>query len=322
MKYLVRIIVSLVVLELCNLIAGFVSNGSDAILPFTEFNAPPIYYDVDALYGVTRPKSTEQMVNYPWGGVVYKMNAQGFRDDEFTEKGILLTGNSFVEGFGVKREDRFSEVLEKQLNIPINNAGSGGVWTAIQSAVLIKDQLKAQGKQYYKSVIVLTPGEVVNIDTRSPENDKHRNYPYRKGNEIAFHKAKHASFSGSLSTTAKIKRLFKSTLVSKIFSTFKYYGTAKVKTKEVDFDKNELDWYIEQIIKEDYDQEIAIVVINNLGRIKVNGIHSYSYNTSKVSIDVIDFPDDLNNYFVSNGHLNSKGNKVLADMFYKVLKEK
>ncbi|MEW7278521.1 hypothetical protein ABW636_07985 [Aquimarina sp. 2201CG1-2-11] len=56
-------------------------------------------------------------------------------------------------------------------------------------------------------------------------------------------------------------------------------------------------------------------MINNLGRIKVNGIHSYAYKTPKVSIDVIDFPDDLKNYFVSNGHLNSKGNKVLADLF-------
>lgn len=27
---------------------------------------------------------------------------------------------------------------------------------------------------------------------------------------------------------------------------------------------------------------------------------------------IINYPDDLNNYFVSNGHLNKKGHKILA----------
>ncbi|MDH7446567.1 hypothetical protein [Aquimarina sp. 2201CG14-23] len=321
MKYLKKIIVGLVLLELLNLVVGFVSNGVDAVLPITGFNDPPLYYDMENSYGVTRQKNTKQIVNYSWGGILYHTNSLGFRDQEFTDDGTLITGNSFVEGFGVDAEDRFSEVLEKNNNITINNAGSGGVWTPIQSVVLLRELLKNKKMNFSRNVIILTPGEVVNIDKRSPDNDKERNYPYRKGDTIVFHKAAYSSFTGKLSLKDKVKRFSKSLLISKIYTTFKYYGTAKVKTKVVDFDKSKLDWLIDQIDKENFDTVIDIIVINNLGRIQVNRIEEYTNTSSRINFKVINFPDELSNYFVANGHLNAKGNRVLANLLTPILLE-
>ncbi len=319
MKYVKKIIVGLIILEVLNLIIGCISNGKDAVLPITGFNDPPLYYDMNASYGITRQRSSKQMMNYSWGGVVYNTNSLGFRDNEFTEDGILMVGNSFVEGFGVKVENRFTEKLEEKLNVQINNAGSGGVWTPIQSVVLLKDLLKSKKQSFLKNVVILTPGGVINIDKRSPSNDAHRNYPYRRGDSIVFHKAGNSSFTGKLSLVAKVKRFSKSLLLSKIYTTFKYYGVAKVKRKTVDFDKDKLDWLIGQIEKENFDRVVDIIVINNLGRTQINNIKKYNNTSSKVNFHVVDFPDDLSNYFASNGHLNAQGNEVLASLLFPVL---
>ena len=300
---------------------GFFYNGKDAFLSYTEFSAPPLYHDIDSLYGVTRQRNSKQMVNYPWGGIVTKTNSLGFIDNEFINEGLLITGNSFVEGYGVSAENRFSEILEKQLNINnINNAGSGGVWTPIQSLMVLRELINNKKMGFKKSVIILSPGEVVNLDKRSPVNDLDRNYPYRDGDSINFHKATNSSFSNELAFSIKSKRFFKSLLISKIYYTFKYYGAAKLKTNFVDFDKNKLDWFTYQIEKEKFKQVIDVIIINNLGRIKINKINNYTNKSAKVRYHIVDFPDELANYFVSNGHLNEKGNEVLANLLIPLLK--
>ena len=78
---------------------------------------------------------------------------------------------------------------------------------------------------------------------------------------------------------------------------------------------------LNKIEDEQFELKINMVVINNLGRININGIENFISNSKKVEFNVIQFPDDLDNYFVSNGHLNEKGNRVLAELlkllFYK-----
>ncbi|WP_109300650.1 hypothetical protein [Aquimarina sp. AU474] len=320
MKYVKKIVVYIIVLEILNLIVGVFSNGTDAFLPLTGFNDPPLYYDMDSLYGVTRQKNSKQMINYPWGGVVNQINAHGFRDDEFNKGGVLVLGNSFVEGFGMDNKDRFSEVLEEKLNTPINNAGSGGVWTPVQGIVLLKHLLNDEKLKFDKVIFVMTPGEVANIGKRNPKSDANRSFPYKNGEEITFYKAKANSFGTSLSLTSKVKRFSKSLLVFKIYNMFKYYGTAKNKQKNVDFNQENLDWVVRKIEEQKLNDIVEVVVINNLGRIHLNGITDYKSDSSQVNFNVIEFPDDLNNYFVANGHLNEKGNKILADLLYPIVK--
>ena len=50
---------------------------------------------------------------------LYEFNKYGYRDDDYDaascKKTILFLGDSFTEGFGVDRKDRFSDLVEKSL---------------------------------------------------------------------------------------------------------------------------------------------------------------------------------------------------------------
>ncbi|WP_234859189.1 hypothetical protein [Aquimarina aquimarini] len=320
MKYIKKIIVFVILLEVINLVVGVFYNGKDAFLSITGFNAPPLYYDMDSLYGVTRQKNTKQIIQYPWGGVVNQINSYGFRDDEFTNEGTLVVGNSFVEGYGMNNEDRFSEKIEKELNTVIHNAGSGGVWTPIQGVVLLEHLVRAEKLDFDKIIFVMTPAEIINIGKRNPKNDSGRSYPYKKGEEIKFHKAKNNNFGDSLSLPNKVKRFCKSLLMFKVYNMFKYYGAAKVKAKTLEFDKYKLDWLFKKIEEQELNQVIDVVVINNLRRTKLATIEEYNIDSEAIRFHVLQFPDELSNYFVSNGHLNEKGNTVLAELLQSVFK--
>tara|TARA_R110002012_G_scaffold283304_2_gene473583 strand:+ start:28718 stop:29680 length:963 start_codon:yes stop_codon:yes gene_type:complete len=312
MRNFKKIILGFFILEMLNVFATFFYHGKQVVLPITQFNAPPLYYDMDSLYGVTRQKNTLTLLSYPWGNIEFKTNSKGFRDDKFSNEGVLVIGNSFVEGFGVSKENRFTEILEKNLNISINNAGTSGRWSAIQSLVLLKELNKDDKNNFSKAVLILTPGEVINIGFRSPENDPNRNYPYKQGNQIKFHKAKNNSFQNSISFKEKVKRFSKSLLVSKIYGLFKYYGVAKVSKKVIKFNPKELDWLIKNIQAENKNIPTDIIILNNLGRIKIKDIYNYKYKSELINLHIVEYPDELSNYFISNGHLNEKGNEELA----------
>ncbi|APY12410.1 hypothetical protein BWZ22_14780 [Seonamhaeicola sp. S2-3] len=324
MKYFKQVLISVLILEIINLLLGIVKYGNDAFLPYTAFNEPPLYYDIDSLYGVTRLKNTKQIISYPWGGVLTKTNSLGFVDDEFDTNGILVTGNSFVEGYGINKNARFTEILEHDIKGEgsINNAGSSGAWSPIQSLMVLRDLLKNKKMDFKKSFLILTPGEVINLDKRSPNNDPQRNYPYRDGDSIVFHKAEHSNFTNRISIKNKIKRFTKSLLISKIYFTFKYYGSPKVKQKILNYDKAKLDWFIKKIEEENFDKKINIIVINNLARTKIKNIENYKNKSKKVDFFVINFPNELDNYFISNRHLNKKGNKVLAKLLKPIMEKK
>jgi len=210
MQYLKKIVLFIILLEILNLVIGVFQNGKEAFLPYTGFNDLPLYYDTDSLYGLTMQKNTKQIINHPWGGIVHKINSLGFRDDEFNKGGVLIIGNSFIEGYGISEEDRFSEILERDIKIPFNNAAFSGVWTPIQGLVLIKDLIKTRKLKFEKIILFMTPGEVLNLGKRNPKNDLNRNYPYRKGDSISFYKAKNNTFKNYISFNDKIKRFCKS----------------------------------------------------------------------------------------------------------------
>jgi len=312
-----KIILGLILLEVLNFGFELLLNGKAAFLPYTEFNAPALYYDMDSLYGVIRQKNTKQIINYPWGGIPYNTNKLGFRDDKFQNNGVLFVGNSFVEGFGVNTKNRFTELLEKDLNIVINNSGSGGVWSAIQSLVLVDNMIK-EYPELKKVIVILTPGEILNIDTRNPKNDPFRNFPYKKNDSIAFHKASNNSFQQQLSLVNKIKRFSKGLLISKIYTNYKYYGSAKVKKTTYDLDEKSFEWLLNRFNALEQNIQIDLVVLNNLGSKNIKNIRSYKKRYKHMY--VIDFPDDYSNYFVSNGHLNKKGNLILSKLLLELYK--
>ena len=322
MKHIRKVLLCLIILEFFNLTIGYLKNGMEIFLPYSGFNDPPQYFDIDSIYGVTRIKNSKQMASYPWGSNIHKVNSMGFRDDEFNENGILVIGNSFVEGYGLDNKDRFTDILEKRLNVNINNAGSGAVWTPIQGLILLKSLLKVEKLNFNKIVFIITPGEIANIGNRSPENDTHRNYPYKKNDSIAFHISKENTFNNNLTLTDKVKRFSKNLFVFKVYNTLKYYGSSRTSKRSINFNKKNLDWLLNKIEEEDFNHKIDIVLINNLGRKSVNHIYEEfkNKNLENITLNIIEFPDELSNYFISNGHLNKKGNLVLANLLEQFFK--
>jgi lysophospholipase L1-like esterase len=66
-------------------------------------------------------------------------NSLGMRDDEpVPKKGrrVLLLGDSFAMGYGVERGRLFADLLEKQLEVDVVNAGTGGYEIVQQPRVL------------------------------------------------------------------------------------------------------------------------------------------------------------------------------------------
>lgn len=76
--------------------------------------------------------------------VAYQINSLGLRDEktELEKKEgwrILMLGDSFTEGTGVKQEETFSALLEKALGIEVVNAGVSG-YSPLQEYLWLKDQ--------------------------------------------------------------------------------------------------------------------------------------------------------------------------------------
>src|SRR5262249_50086283 len=89
------------------------------------------------------PNSATRVVS-PYGeyDVSYRINSLGLRDGELATKPdnefrILVAGNSFVEGWGVKESDAFVRVAERVANRP--------GWTGIGRVRLINAGISAYG---------------------------------------------------------------------------------------------------------------------------------------------------------------------------------
>lgn len=316
MKYLKTLILYLVIIELVYFLLSIVFYGSNTFLPLTRFNDPPLYYDMDSLYGVTRQKSTKQLINRPWGGILHETNSLGFRDSEFNRNNTLVLGNSFIEGYGVNKKDRFTELLEKNTGLDIDNAAFSGVWSPIQSVILLEDLMINRNIHYKHVKLFITSSELMNIGKRNPNNDMNRNYPYKYNDSICFHKASKSSFQNSISSIDKIKRFSKSLFVFKLYNSVKYYGASKFSKKEMTFDETKLNWLLKVINHKAFNTKIDIIIINNLNRRYIKNIDTFkpSVPLNKITVETINFPDNLNNYFMANGHLNEEGHKELGKL--------
>lgn len=314
MKNLFKSIFSFILLESFNLLYNYFLIGAVAFTPFSSFNAPSLYYDMNHSYGVTRRPNAEIAKSYPWSTIKFKTNSKGFRDDEFKNGDILITGNSFIEGFGIKKEKRFSELLEaKSKKVKIANAGSAGVWSAIQSLVAIKD-LNNDTIKYSKNIIILTPSEISRIGKRSPLNDSRRNFPYKKADSIAFFNSNNSVFNKNLSFVDKTKRVFKYSGTYRIYSFFNGYGSGKRNYNLIDFDIKNLDWYFQKLEELDIKSPVEVILLNGLSNTYVNNIEKYKIKNKNISFKVIRFDYSSSDYFISNGHLNSIGNKKFAEI--------
>ena len=112
-------------------------------LPTYSFqNTQNFWFDLNEDFGTLHlPNDVYRQKKYCFD-VVYKTNSQGFRDEErelnATTKRVVALGDSFTEGIGVNVENRLTNLLEKEKNVPHLNFGLAGNFGPTQYMMLYK----------------------------------------------------------------------------------------------------------------------------------------------------------------------------------------
>ena len=89
--------------------------------------------------------------------VTYKTNSYGAVDIErefYGKNRSIVIGDSIVEGYGLEQEDRFSNILEKKLNIPHLNFGTSGHFGTTQYNLLYSNL--ASKFEHSKVLVIIT----------------------------------------------------------------------------------------------------------------------------------------------------------------------
>ncbi len=115
------------------------------LIPYQRYptlgGGPAYLGDIDPVVGVWHnPNASIRHVTSDFD-VTYRSNSYGAQDIERRKKSgasrrVVVLGDSYVEGFGVAREDRFTELLEKRTGIEHLNFGSSGDFGSIQEWLL------------------------------------------------------------------------------------------------------------------------------------------------------------------------------------------
>ncbi|WP_420571720.1 hypothetical protein [Kordia sp.] len=109
---------------------------------YTLQNTQNFWFDLNEDFGTLHlPNDSYRQKKYCFD-VVYKTNSEGLRDVEreinTTTKRVVTLGDSFTEGIGVEVEDRLTNLLEKDKNIPHLNFGLAGNFGPTQYLMMYK----------------------------------------------------------------------------------------------------------------------------------------------------------------------------------------
>lgn len=104
-----------------------------------QYSANLSHYDSQLGYRY-RPGVESSFSNWEFGPDVYKINALGVRDDEASAQNpsIIVLGDSYTTGWGVKQDETFASRLESSLNVKVLNAGVSSYGT-VREGLLLKN---------------------------------------------------------------------------------------------------------------------------------------------------------------------------------------
>ncbi|WP_027392039.1 SGNH/GDSL hydrolase family protein [Aquimarina latercula] len=118
------------------------SNLNIEIPTYSLENTQSFWYDINKNFGTSHLPNNNYRQKKTCFDVTYQSNSKGFRDQErairSSNKRVLVLGDSFIEGVGVSREFRLSNLLEKEKNIPHLNFGMAGNFGSTQYYMLYK----------------------------------------------------------------------------------------------------------------------------------------------------------------------------------------
>jgi lysophospholipase L1-like esterase len=114
------------------------------------------FWKYDSLLGWAHQPGQEGIFETPQFRTVVRINENGLRDREHSYERqdpierILLLGDSFAWGYGVEESERFSQLLEKELNVEVINAGVSG-YSTDQELLWYKNE----GIKYETDLVIL-----------------------------------------------------------------------------------------------------------------------------------------------------------------------
>jgi len=130
-----------------------------------DFLLGPSYLDLPTL--IANPPKSEK---FPWGAwgvpntishktagcfdVIYHFNSVGARDKERSLQGIdrwVFLGDSFVEGFGISKQERISDLLEHSTGREMLNFGASGNFGSLHYKILYRE---LASKHQHKGIVV------------------------------------------------------------------------------------------------------------------------------------------------------------------------
>ncbi len=195
MNILRKILIFIIALSTTILVCEFTLRKTDR-LPFSVNEEQKKFWEFDEVLGWKHRPNQKGFFEKPQFNTSIEINSKGLRDDEHTyrrphpsKKRVLVLGDSFAWGFGVEKSERFSELLEQQLNVEVINAGVSGYST---------DQeflwYKYEGYQYEVDLVVL-------LFCGNDESDN-----YKDKNYFVYNKPSFSLNNGKLVDTKKTIR--------------------------------------------------------------------------------------------------------------------
>lgn len=163
------------------------------------------FWKYDSLLGWAHQPGQEGIFETPQFRTVVRINEKGLRDREHLYEReddierILVLGDSFAWGYGVEESERFSQLLEKSLDVEVINAGVSGystdqelLWyrnegikyeTDLVILVLAGNDVGDNDRQlvnniYYKPRFVIEEGQLVSIGYPVPKTSPQGRFTY------------------------------------------------------------------------------------------------------------------------------------------------
>ena len=116
------------------------------IIPYERYptsSNPGFWDDVDPVVGIWKYNNSSLRHESSCFDVEYKSNSYGARDiernrDSKGKQRVVVLGDSYAEGYGVKSENRITDLLEERTGIEHLNFGATGSFGSIQEWLLYK----------------------------------------------------------------------------------------------------------------------------------------------------------------------------------------